>query len=207
MRLDSYPLAVMIVILWSQAGAFARANEMSASDVTTALRSSFVAKGQATMERLQQDETQTLCTAHARHPLPPEVAEHVSALNRVTIKPPANGQYLGDFKRGEIVALSGTGLQSSDDPAKPAGGNCYACHELAATELAYGTIGPSLRRYGKLRGSSKVTLEFAWGKIYNSNAQTACSRMPRFGHHGILSEQQLQDVMAFLFDPASPVNQ
>ena len=44
-------------------------------------------------------------------------------------------------------------------------------------------------------------------KPYNSNLQTACSRMPRFGHRDILSEQQLQDVMAFLFDAASPVNQ
>jgi sulfur-oxidizing protein SoxX len=31
--------------------------------------------------------------------------------------------------------------------------------------------------------------------------------MPRFGHRGILDEQQLKDLMALLFDPASPVNQ
>jgi sulfur-oxidizing protein SoxX len=30
--------------------------------------------------------------------------------------------------------------------------------------------------------------------------------MPRFGEAGILTEQQLKDVMAYLFDPTSPVN-
>jgi sulfur-oxidizing protein SoxX len=30
--------------------------------------------------------------------------------------------------------------------------------------------------------------------------------MPRFGDAGILTEQQIKDVMAYLFDPESPVN-
>lgn len=175
--------------------------------VAEAMKASFEAKRQATMDRLTQDETQTLCTMHARGPLPSDVAAKVAALNLATIKAPADGQYLGDFKQGEVIASTGSGLQFNDDPQQPAGGNCYACHELAAKELAFGTIGPSLRNYGKLRGDTPAMLEYAWGKLYNSNAQTACSRMPRFGHRGILTEQQLKDVMAFLFDPASPVNQ
>lgn len=183
------------------------AEDASAADVQAALRSSFTAKGQATLQRLQQDETQALCTAHAGGPLPAAVAAQVSALNRATQKPPSDGGYLGDFKRGEVIAASGQGLQSSDDPAKPNGGNCYACHELAASELAYGTLGPSLRQYGKLRGRSVAVLEHTWGKLYNSNSQMACSKMPRFGYRGILTEQQLRDVMAYLFDPNSPVNQ
>jgi hypothetical protein len=39
-----------------------------------------------------------------------------------------------------------------------------------------------------------------------SQAYNACSNMPRFGHSGILTEQQVQDVTALLLDPASPVN-
>jgi sulfur-oxidizing protein SoxX len=31
--------------------------------------------------------------------------------------------------------------------------------------------------------------------------------MPRFGYHGVLTQQQISDVMAYLLDPASPVNQ
>jgi sulfur-oxidizing protein SoxX len=30
--------------------------------------------------------------------------------------------------------------------------------------------------------------------------------MPRFGHKGILTEQQIKDVVALLTDPDSPVN-
>jgi sulfur-oxidizing protein SoxX len=30
--------------------------------------------------------------------------------------------------------------------------------------------------------------------------------MPRVGHMGILNQKQIQDVMALLLDPASPVN-
>jgi sulfur-oxidizing protein SoxX len=30
--------------------------------------------------------------------------------------------------------------------------------------------------------------------------------MPRFGDAGILTEEQIKDVMALLLDPASPVN-
>jgi sulfur-oxidizing protein SoxX len=31
--------------------------------------------------------------------------------------------------------------------------------------------------------------------------------MPRFGHNGILTEAQLQHLMALLLDPKSPINQ
>jgi sulfur-oxidizing protein SoxX len=34
----------------------------------------------------------------------------------------------------------------------------------------------------------------------------ACSNMPRFGVNKVLSEQQIKDIVAFLFDPESPVN-
>jgi sulfur-oxidizing protein SoxX len=30
--------------------------------------------------------------------------------------------------------------------------------------------------------------------------------MPRFGHNGILTDQQIRDVVALLLDPQSPVN-
>ena len=31
--------------------------------------------------------------------------------------------------------------------------------------------------------------------------------MPRFGHNGVLTEAQIKDLVAFLLDPKSPVNQ
>ena len=119
---------------------------------------------------------------------------------------PADGQYLGDWQRGAEVAGNGRGLQSSDDPTQPNGGNCYACHQLAPNEVAYGTLGPSLTGYGA-RGQSEAMLQYTWTKLWDTHAYNLCSHMPRFGAQGILTEQQLKDVMAYLLDPASPVNQ
>ncbi len=98
-------------------------------------------------------------------------------------------------------------MQSSDKVGGINGGNCYACHQISKQEISFGNIGPSLYNYGKIRGSSDEMLKYTWGKIYNAQAFTACSNMPRFGHSGILTEAQLKDVMALLMDPASPVNQ
>ena len=59
-------------------------------------------------------------------------------------------------------------------------------------EISYGTIGPSLYNFAKLRGYTPDMQKYAWGKVYNAQAYTACSNMPRFGHNGILTEQQMQ---------------
>jgi sulfur-oxidizing protein SoxX len=86
------------------------------------------------------------------------------------------------------------------------GGNCYACHQLTPQEVSFGTIGPSLYGFAKLRGFNDETRKYAYGKIWNADAYSACSNMPRFGHSQILSEQQVKDLVALLTDPDSPVN-
>jgi sulfur-oxidizing protein SoxX len=122
------------------------------------------------------------------------------------VKYPADGKYLGDWKEGEKIAQNGRGMQSSDAIGSVNGGNCYACHQIGKAEISFGNIGPSLYQYGKIRGQSEDMLKYTWAKIYNAQAFTACSNMPRFGHNGILQEKQIKDVMALLLDPASPVN-
>jgi L-cysteine S-thiosulfotransferase len=174
---------------------------------TAMMKSSFKARGQAKLDRLDQDETQRLCSAYAGRPLPAPMSEKIQRENLATVRYPADGKLVGDWKSGEKIAQSGQGFQYSDDPAKAAGANCYACHQIAPQELSYGTIGPSLYRFGKLRGFTDETRRYAWAKIYNADAFAACSNMPRFGHHHILTEQQIRDVVALLVDPASPVNQ
>ena len=111
------------------------------------------------------------------------------------------------MEAGEKIAQTGTGMQFSDNPAKPNGGNCYACHQLSQAEISYGNMGPSLKHYGKLRGQSEAMLKYTWTRLWNTHAYNPCAHMPRFGAAGILTEQQLKDVMALLLDPASPVNQ
>ena len=170
------------------------------------MKTSFKANGQAKLDRLEQDETQRLCSQHAEKAPPKDVAERIEKLNLATIKYPAGDQYMGDWKAGERIAQSGVGKQYSDDPATPTGGNCYACHQLSKAEVSFGTIGPSLYNFGKLRGFTPAMQRYAYGKVYNSEAFAACSNMPRFGHQGILSEKQIQDVVALLMDPESPVN-
>jgi L-cysteine S-thiosulfotransferase len=172
------------------------------------MKASFKERGQANLKRLDQDEAQRTCSIyHAGNPIPKDIAARLEQAQLKSIKYPADGQYMGDWKAGEKIAQSGQGMQYSDDPKGTAGGNCYACHQLSKAELSYGTIGPSLYNFGKLRGFTPDMQKYAYGKVYNSMAFSACSSMPRFGHHGVLTEKQIQDVVALLMDPKSPVNQ
>ena len=187
--------------------AMAPSNDEIAAQTTAMLQASFKATGQAGLDRLNQDETQRACSELAPGKAPAkEVAEKIEKLNLATIRYPADGKLLGDWKNGEKIAQEGRGKQFSDDVAGPVGANCYACHQLTPQELSYGTIGPSLYQFAKLRGYGADTQRYAYGKIFNADAFAACSTMPRFGHNQILTEQQIKDVTALLMDPQSPVN-
>ena len=187
--------------------AMAPSNDEIAAQTTAMLQASFKATGQAGLDRLNQDETQRVCSELAPGKAPAkDVAEKIEKLNLATIRYPADGKLLGDWKNGEKIAQEGRGKQFSDDVAGPVGANCYACHQLTPQELSYGTIGPSLYQFAKLRGYGADTRRYAYGKIFNADAFAACSTMPRFGHNQILTEQQIKDVTALLMDPQSPVN-
>jgi len=177
-----------------------------ATKAAAVLKASFREAGQANLDRLVQDDTQKTCSEYAGKVPPKDVAERIEKANLASIKWPADGKYLGDWKNGERIAQEGRGMQYSDDPKGPAGANCYACHQLAPQELSYGTIGPSLYQFGKSRGYTDDIRKYAYGKLYNAEAYSACTNMPRFGHKGILTEQQIKDVVALLMDPDSPVN-
>ncbi len=171
------------------------------------MKAGFKDRGQAKVsERIEQDSMQKTCSAYKTDPIPKDLAEKMEAEQMATIKPPSDGKYLGDWKNGEKIAQSGQGWQYSDDPKKPAGANCYACHQLTKEEVSYGTIGPSLHNFAKIRGFGSEVQKYAWNKVYNSHAFSACSSMPRFGYKGLLTEQQIKDVVALLMDPNSPVN-
>lgn len=151
------------------------------------------------------DETQRICTEKRNNPSAAE-AEAIQKREKATIVAPAGGNYLGDWKAGFKVANTGTGGQFSDGPKAVHGGNCYACHQMDPKELSYGTLGPSLVGYGRERKYEAEAIKDAWAKIYNAQSALACSNMPRFGTTKFLSEQQMKDVLAYLFDKDSPVN-
>jgi sulfur-oxidizing protein SoxX len=179
------------------------------------VKASFQDRGIAKVDRLIQDDAMAACSAAdvMGQPIDEKTAKTIEAAALKTIKWPSDGKFLGDWKEGEKIAQSGRGLTWSDDAKVVNGGNCYNCHQITQEEISYGTIGPSLFNYGKLRGvtdphsdAAKAMLEYTWGKIWNPHAYNACSNMPRAGHKGILNEQQIRHVMALLLDPKSPVN-
>jgi len=173
-----------------------------------AVKSSFKERGPAKLDRLNQTEIQAVCSDAQMmgKEVPKAEREALEKKTLATIKYPADGKYLGDFKSGEKIAQTGRGLQWSDKEGSENGGNCYACHQISPQEISFGNIGPSLKGYGKLRGYNEATLKYTWGKIWNTHAYNLCSQMPRYGDAGILTEAQIKDVMALLLDPNSPVN-
>jgi sulfur-oxidizing protein SoxX len=180
------------------------------------VKSSFRDEGIVKASVLNTDETNKACSAAdvAGKPLDEKTAKAIEAANMKTIKWPANGKFLGSWQEGEKLAQSGRGLTWTDDANTPNGGNCYNCHQIDKKEISFGTIGPSLYNFGKLRGVadpaspvSKGMVEYTWGKIWNAKAYNACSNMPRAGHMGIMTEAQVADLVALLLDPKSPVNQ
>ncbi len=180
------------------------------------VKAGFRSQGIATVDRVANiDETLRLCNAAdvAGKPLDAAVAKRIEAENLKAVKWPSDGKFLGDWKQGEQIAQSGRGQTWTDTATTVNGGNCYNCHQISKEEISFGTIGPSLYQYGKIRGvadpasaAARPIVEYTWGKIWNAKAYNACSNMPRSGHMGNLTETQVRHIMALLLDPASPVN-
>ena len=178
------------------------------------IQASFREQGIAKLDRLDQDLGQKACSS-AKAPAE-ALARQIESEAMATIQWPAGGQYLGDWREGEKLAQSGRGMTWTDGSTATSanGAQCYNCHQIGPQELSFGTIGPSLHHYGKLRGvqdvadpASAAIVQYTWGKLWNSKAYAACSNMPRFGHARLLDEQQIRHLMALLLDPKSPVNQ
>jgi len=180
------------------------------------IKASFRDQAGVKVDRLVQDDANRECSAAdvAGKPIDEKIGKAIEAANLKTIKWPSDGRFIGDWREGEKIAQSGRGLTWTDAPNQANGGNCYNCHQINKAEISYGTIGPSLYNYGKIRGvsdpnsaASKPIVEYTWGKIWNSKAYNACSNMPRAGHTGILTEAQVRHIVGLLLDPKSPVNQ
>lgn len=172
--------------------------------ITAVLKANMHERGQAKMSRIELDEVQRLCNQYADNP-PAEQAKRAEAAQLAAIPFPS-GSLIGDWKAGEKVARTGRGMTWRDKPGA-SGGACYNCHQISPKNEAYGTVGPSLARFGRIRGNRPEVQRYVYGKIYNAKAYNVCSQMPRFGHSGTLDEKQIKDLVALLLDPSSPVNQ
>ncbi len=207
-------LAVLLSVVLAASCASLPSSPELDQQAAAAVRASFRDEGIAKVSRLQQELAVAACSTPTA---PAEaVAERVMNEARASVKWPAGGHYIGDWREGEKLAQNGRGLTFTDASVatKDNGGSCYNCHQISAAEISHGTIGPSLLNYGKNRGVADITaptsqaiIEYTWMKLYNAKSYNACSNMPRFGHLGLLDEGQLRHLMALLLDPKSPVNQ
>lgn len=168
-----------------------------------------VQEGGTAKSRMEQDELQKICSEYKNMP-PPELAGKIMAEARASIKYPEGGVQLGDWKKGRELAWSGYGWRIGAKPDKhgggdKVGGNCYNCHQLAIDRTG-GTVAIPLTGYGKIRGDNEKTRRLVYDMIYNAHAIFPCTKMPRMGVKGLLSQQEIADLMAYLLDPESPVN-
>jgi sulfur-oxidizing protein SoxX len=203
-------MALMLLVGAALAGAtIAVAGQVRGIDerqVRRVLRQAFPSIPQDWQARLEPDQTMATCAAWRNQPSK-GVGEHIRVNEKARIRYPADGNVMGDWRRGEKLAQSGYGLRFTDtDAGRANGGNCYACHKLSPDEDSYGTIGTSLEGYGRIHKFRPEDARTVYEKIYNSQSVVPCSLMPRFGTNGILSIEQIKDIVALLMDPESPVN-
>ena len=196
-------ISIIAALMMASCGAFAAGDELYA-DFKAMMDSSFKTTGIASKHRMYQLDFQKECST-GKEPSK-KVLQAIEAAQLKTIRYPADGKYFGNWKEGEKIALSGRGLTWTDKTPLDNGGGCYNCHQMSHKEISYGTIGTTLLDYGKSRGKSDDVVKYTWGKIYNAKAFNGCSNMPRNGDAEILTEQQIKHLMAYLFDPESPVN-
>jgi L-cysteine S-thiosulfotransferase len=207
-----YTLLLAGLTLAANGAAFADKPVVSAkqkAEIDNIIALSFLPGENQDLSRLKQDETIQVCNQY-RDNVPEKLANAIMERETKAIKYPADGKLMGDWKIGQKYYTMGfayrIGTVEPDDPKKDRGGNCYACHSADPKEVAYGTIGPGLTGYGKLRGSSDDIVKYTYEKIYNAQAFSACSQMPRLGHNGILTPEKIAHITAFLVSPDSPVN-
>jgi sulfur-oxidizing protein SoxX len=115
---------VAVALAGAAAVGHAQSGQQRALEV---MKQSFEARGQAGLDRLDQDDVQAACSRRpADGAVPVDVAERLQKAGQAAVKYPADGRLMGDWREGEKIAQSGAGMQFSDDPRRPAGANCYA---------------------------------------------------------------------------------
>jgi len=160
-------------------------------------------------KRLVQDKSQRICSKIGDAKLTQAEAAEVVRLARASVKYPASGKLVGDWKRGDKLAHNGAGdriVRGKLEKRKENGGLCQNCHGLAPGEINVGNVGPLLAGWGVQRGNSEAIAKYTYEKIYNAWLYFPCSNMPRLGATGHLTPDQITHLVAYLIDPASPIN-
>lgn len=163
----------------------------------------------AHVKRLEQDRSQQICSKIGGEALTQAEAAEVVKLARESVKLPASGKIVGDWKIGDKLAHDGAGdriRNGKTENRKENGALCQNCHALAPGEVNVGNVGPALTGYGKQRGNSEAVAKLTYERIYNAWIYSPCSNMPRLGATGHLTPDQIAHMVAYLLDPQSPIN-
>ena len=99
----------------------------------------------------------------------------------------ANTQVVASPKQAEID-------QGKEIAFNRTKGNCLACHQIAGGALT-GTLGPALRDM-QTRYSDR---ELLFKRIWDETQFNPMTVMPPFGRHKILTEEQINRVVDFLY--------
>lgn len=100
------------------------------------------------------------------------------------------GPLAGDAAKGADLTLSGRGAA-----------NCLACHVVGdrGTNLP-GNVGPDLSEIAK-RGHSD---EYLYNYVYDARVYNAGTVMPPWGAHGLLKDEEIRHIVAYLKTLAAP---
>lgn len=100
------------------------------------------------------------------------------------------GPLNGDAAKGAELTVAGRGAA-----------NCLACHVVGdrGTNLP-GNVGPDLSEVAK-RGHSD---EYLYNYIYDARVYNAATVMPPWGTHGVLKDEEIRNIVAYLKTLASP---
>ena len=172
------------------------------------LKASFKARGQAGIDRLDQDETQKTCTEYAGKAPPKDVAEKIEKINLASIKWPADGKLHGRLEeRREDRAGRAAASSSPTIPTGPGRRQLLRVPPARAAGSLVRHDRPAavpVRQDARLQRRHRASTPTARS---GTPRRTARARyMPRFGHSKILTEAQIKDLVALLMDPDSPVN-
>ena len=122
------------------------------------------------LDRLDQDETQRLCTPVRRPRRRPRTSPRRSRRrNLASIKWPADGKYLGDWKNGEKIAQEGRGKQYSRRSRR--GPSAATATRATSSRRRRSPTARSARACTTSARSAATATDmqkYAYGKVYNA---------------------------------------
>ena len=118
-----------------------------------------------------------------------------NTMAKMGVSPPA-----GKLKKleGPITGNVENGMKLAFDRSR--GGSCLACHVMGnkGTDQP-GNVGPDLSQIGNFRDD-----EWLFNYVYDPRVYNPVSQMPPWGSHGLYTEDEIKDMVAYLKTLKSP---